>query len=238
MTDLSREQLKAIFAKRRFLVLPEELQGDILDSAHPSGVNTTADDWNELKQKERDSFLDQYSTEDLKRLKMAHMKEDELRQQRDLLHNKISKVLGRSSAGVGAVTIVDRDGQDKPMTITVDSSGFLEGDLTDLNKAGFQVEFINASIVTTGSGGKIPQTRLQLVLDENIRNNFNPSGQELVLSGQEKELVGFENSAPVFATVRTVSDEEAKELRKSSSKSVNLQSFKGKAKDRGTVSLP
>jgi len=70
----TKEQLKAMFAKKSFSKLPVQLQEEILDSAHPSGVNTTADDWNELNQMQREDFLDQYKTEELKNLKTGNIK--------------------------------------------------------------------------------------------------------------------------------------------------------------------
>ncbi len=70
---LTKDQLKAIFAKKRFGQLPEELQGDILDSVGGGGRNTTADDWNDNTIQNREKFLDQFNVQELKQLKMSGM---------------------------------------------------------------------------------------------------------------------------------------------------------------------
>ena len=70
---LTKDQLKAIFAKKRFGQLPEELQGDILDSVGGGSRNTTADDWNDNTIQNREKFLDQFSVHELKELKMSGM---------------------------------------------------------------------------------------------------------------------------------------------------------------------
>jgi len=176
MAELTREQLKAIFAKKRFSKLPEELQGDILDSASPSGVNTTADDWNSLDQRGRESFLDQFKTNELKRIKMEHTNEDRSRQERDLIHNKLTKTLGRVSGSLGMITIVSRDKIGQPETVSVESElGFLASDLKDLDDAGFKVESLQPAIVTSGvSGVKTPQVKIQLEIDRTMKKQFNP----------------------------------------------------------------
>lgn len=76
---LTREQLKAMFAKKKFNKLPDELQDDILDATHPSGLSifTSGQDYDETSIQQRETFLNQYSTEDLKDLKMKHIKEKE-----------------------------------------------------------------------------------------------------------------------------------------------------------------
>ncbi len=70
---LTKNQLKAIFGKKSFGQLPEELQGDILDSVGGGGRNTTADDWNDNTIKNRERFLDQFTVQELKELKMTGM---------------------------------------------------------------------------------------------------------------------------------------------------------------------
>lgn len=69
--QLSKDQLKAVFAKKKFNKLPEELQEDILDSVGGGGRNTTIDDWNDNTIKNRERFLDQFSVQELKQLKMT-----------------------------------------------------------------------------------------------------------------------------------------------------------------------
>lgn len=74
--QLTKDQLKAIFAKKKFNKLPDELHDDLLDLADISGTINEVDEreWNTSTRKQREGILDVFSVEELRKFKMEKMK--------------------------------------------------------------------------------------------------------------------------------------------------------------------
>lgn len=73
---LTKVQLKAIFAKKKFNKLPDELHDDLLDLTDISGTINEVDEreWNTSTRKQRKGILDVFSIEELRKFKMEKIK--------------------------------------------------------------------------------------------------------------------------------------------------------------------